>query len=119
MISGAVLILAEGACDGGDDNITPVNPNNPGSTTSDCSTNAATFADANAIIQSSCSRSSSCHGNGSQSGPGALTSYGQIFNARTSIRSAVKSGAMPRGITLSAAQKNTIICWIENGAANN
>jgi len=112
-----VIILAAAACDGGDENVTPGNNGSPSSL--DCSTNPATFSDANAIIQSSCARSSSCHGSGSHSGPGELTSYQKIFNARTTIRSAVKSGDMPLGSSLSSAQRNTIVCWIDNGAMNN
>lgn len=69
-IVGAIVLFSGEACDS-DGNVTPDTNNS----SVDCSTNPATFAAANVIIQSSCSRSSSCHGNGSQSGPGALTSY--------------------------------------------
>lgn len=85
-----------------------------------CSGPAKTFAaDVNPIIQSSCAASSGCHGIGSTSGPGALVTYTQISNARASIRSSVFSGSMPRNGTLTTAQKNAIICWIDNGAPNN
>jgi uncharacterized membrane protein len=77
------------------------------------------FADVNTIIQSSCTQNSGCHGSGSTRGPGALLTYTQIYNARTSIKSAVASGAMPQGGSLSSDEKNAIICWIENGAQEN
>jgi hypothetical protein len=87
----------------------------------DCSTvtNKAFAADINPIIQSTCATNSSCHGSGSVNGPGALTSYSAVFNSRTSIRSAVSSGSMPKNSALSTSQKNSILCWIDNGAIEN
>ncbi len=87
----------------------------------DCSTvtNKAFAADINPIIQSSCAFSSGCHGSGSTNGPGVLTSYTSVFNARTAIRSAVASGSMPQGSSLATNQKNSILCWIDSGAPNN
>ena len=83
----------------------------------DCSGSAKTFsADVKPITQASCG---GCHGAGSNNGPGALISYSQIFNARTSIRSAVLSGAMPKNGTLTSDEKNSIICWIDKGAPDN
>jgi len=95
--------------------------NDGGSSALDCSTvtNKAFAADVNPIIQSSCASSIGCHASGSTNGPGSLTSYSAIFNARTAIRSAVASGLMPQGSTLSTSQKNSILCWIDNGAPNN
>jgi hypothetical protein len=82
-------------------------------------TNKAFAADVNPIIQSSCANNIACHSSGSVNGPGALTSYTAIFNSRTSIRSAVSSGSMPKNSTLSTNQKNSILCWIDSGAPNN
>jgi hypothetical protein len=48
-----------------------------------------------------------------------LLTYSQIYSARSVIKSSVSSGTMPRGSTLSSDNKNTILCWIENGATNN
>ncbi len=91
-----------------------------GGTTLNCSavTNKAFAADVNPIIQTVCAMAG-CHANGSSNGPGALTNYTQVFNARTLVRSAVSSGFMPQGSTLSTAQKNSILCWIDSGAPNN
>lgn len=89
-------------------------------TTVDCTGAAKSFAtDVNPIIQSFCATNSGCHGSGSGNGPGPLITYQQIFNARIAIRSAVASGSMPQNSTLSASQKNTILCWIDNGAISN
>jgi hypothetical protein len=93
---------------------------NTDSFTSDCSGTAKSFAsDVSPIIQSYCATNSGCHASGSSNGPGALTTYAQIYNARSEIRAAVSSGVMPQNGSLTTAQKNSIICWIDNGASNN
>jgi hypothetical protein len=93
---------------------------NGGGASVDCATvtNKAYAADISPIIQSTCAVSG-CHAAGSFNGPGALTGYTEIFNARTAIRSAVASGRMPQSGSLSTGQKNSIICWIDSGAPNN
>ncbi|MBI5370531.1 MAG: hypothetical protein HZA79_00750 [Sphingobacteriales bacterium] len=110
-----LLLLYSCSKDGSSNN----NTNNPG--TLDCSTvtNKAFAADVNPIIQGTCASQVACHGSGSVNGPGALTSYSAIFNSRSNIRSAVASGTMPKTGTLSTAQKNSILCWIDSGAPNN
>ncbi len=89
-----------------------------GSTTVDCSTvtNKAFAANVNPIIQASCNVAG-CHATGSTNGPGPLTNYAQISTG--SIRSAISSGNMPKGSSLTTAQKNSIICWIDSGVPNN
>ncbi len=91
-----------------------------GGTTLDCSvvTNKAFAADVNPIIQSFCNVPG-CHAAGSTNGPGPLTNYSQVSAARANIRSAISSGLMPQGSSLTTAQKNSIICWIDSGAPNN
>lgn len=86
----------------------------------DCNTvaNKAFAADVNPTIQSSCSLIG-CHEAGSINGPGQLTNYTEVFNARTTIRSAVSAGTMPKTGSISASQKNSILCWIDSGAPNN
>ncbi len=75
-------------------------------------------ADVNPIIQTYCNQPS-CHASGSVNGPGPLTNYTQVYNARSVIREAIRSGFMPQEGTLSTVQRNNIICWIDNGAPNN
>jgi len=87
-------------------------------TTPTCTGTQSFTNDVNPIIQATCAISG-CHANGSVNGPGALTSYSQIFNARAAIRTAIANGTMPKTGTLSTTDRNTIICWIDNGAASN
>ena len=88
--------------------------------TSSCSNAATSFStDVSPVIQASCATNAGCHGSGSNNGPGALTTYSEIFNARSQIRAAVASGTMPQTGSLTADQKNSIICWIDAGAQNN
>ncbi len=87
--------------------------------TPDCSGTTKSFAtDVSPVIKSYCA-TSGCHDSNSSHGPGALTNYTQISGNRTSVRSAVADGSMPQNTTLSNAQKNAIMCWIDNGAPNN
>ena len=85
----------------------------------DCSTAKSYATDVSPIIQSYCATNSGCHASGSSHGPGALTTYAQIYSARSSIRTAVANGSMPENGSLSNDQKNAIICWIDSGASNN
>lgn len=90
-----------------------------GGNTLDCSSVPKSFStNVNPIVQSFCN-ASGCHASGSVNGPGPLTNYTQVFNARASIRPAIASGLMPQGSTLSTDQKNSFLCWIDSGAPNN
>lgn len=84
----------------------------------DCSTSKSYAVDVSPIIQSYCAIGG-CHASGSSNGPGALTTHQQVYNNRSSIRTAIVNGSMPQNNSLIASQKNTIICWIDNGSANN
>lgn len=53
----------------------------------------------------------SCHSN--------YSTYSQISGSASSIRSTIVNGSMPKGTTLSEAQKNSIVCWIDAGKPNN
>jgi hypothetical protein len=90
-----------------------------GGTTLDCSLVPKSFVtDVNPIVQNFCN-TAGCHDAGSANGPGPLTNFAQVFNARASIRSAIASGLMPQGSSLTIAQKNSFLCWIDSGAPNN
>jgi hypothetical protein len=84
----------------------------------DCSVPKTFSADAAPVFQAKCALSG-CHGTGSSNGPGELTTYQKIFNARNDIRNAVVTRLMPQGGSLTDAQLNSIVCWIDNGAPNN
>ena len=91
-----------------------------GGTSLDCNTvtNKAFSANVSPIFQASCAITG-CHEAGSLNGPGSLTNYNEIFNARTAIQSAVSSGRMPKTGSIATSQKNSVLCWIEGGAPNN
>ena len=85
-----------------------------------CNGVASAFAaNVSPIIQNSCATDATCHGAGSVNGPGPLLNYTQVFNARVAIKTAVANGTMPKTGTLTTAQKNSIICWVDSGAPNN
>jgi hypothetical protein len=89
-------------------------------TTIDCSGAAKSFSnDVAPIISASCATGSNCHASGSFNGPGELLNYTEIQRASALIRAAVLSGEMPKTGSLTTAQKNSIICWIDNGSTNN
>ncbi len=84
-----------------------------------CSTVPARFAtDVNPIIQTRCAVAG-CHAAGSTNGRGPLTSYDLIKNAAVEIKSAVVSGFMPQGSSLTPAEIKAISCWVDAGAPNN
>ena len=112
----AILVVVAFSCTKNSDSNSGTNTNNDPAPT--CTGTKSFSADVNPIIQNVCA-ASGCHNAGSSNGPGPLTNYQQVFNARTTIRSAVASGLMPKNSTLSASQKNDILCWIDNGASNN
>lgn len=94
--------------------------NGGGNSNTDCSNNTTKSFSAHVspIIQNNCTQSG-CHGAGSTNGPGPLLNYTQISTAATAIRAAVVSGTMPKNSSLTTAQKNSIICWVDAGALNN
>lgn len=108
-----VLVIIVSCTKGNVDNSGTNNNNNP-----ICTGTKSYATDVSPIISSICA-SSGCHDASSVNGPGPLTTYQQVFNARATIRSAVASGLMPQNSTLPADQKNAILCWIDNGALNN
>ena len=85
-----------------------------------CGTVEISFAaDVMPIVTASCATDSDCHAAGSKEGPGALTTYSQVHAARTDIASTVSSGSMPKDASLTATERNNIVCWIRNGALDN
>ncbi len=72
------------------------------------------------IINTTCAFVVVCHGTGSINKGGPLTTYTEIFNKRAEIKIQVVSGSMPQPpITISAEDKQKLICWLDSGAPNN
>ncbi|MCX6244843.1 MAG: cytochrome c [Bacteroidetes bacterium] len=77
--------------------------------TPDCTGAAKSFSkDVNPIFATICA---GCHAN--------FGSYSQIAADKSAIRSRIIDGTMPQNGSLSDAQKNNIVCWIDSGAPNN
>jgi hypothetical protein len=77
--------------------------------TPSCSGTAKSYkTDVAPLIQSYCS---GCHSN--------YSTWSQLSASKNSVRTTIVSGSMPQGKTLSTAQKDAIICWIDIGASNN
>ncbi len=70
------------------------------------------------IIQSSCAKGN-CHATGSTNGPGQLTNYNEINSAKGVIRASLISRAMPKDGSITEAQRNLLVCWIDAGGLNN
>ena len=75
--------------------------------------------DVQPIFNTVCSVSNTCHGASSTNSGGPFISYTLIFAKRSNIRTAVLSGVMPQTGSLTQAQINNLICWIDSGAPNN
>ncbi len=60
------------------------------------------------LIQSRCW---SCHTN--------MSNYGQIKALESAIRINIVNGSMPKNGTLTNAERDIIVCWVDAGAPNN
>jgi hypothetical protein len=49
----------------------------------------------------------------------ALNTYQTVHDGAAQIKLSIQTGKMPKNRTISAADKNAIFCWIDNGAKNN
>jgi hypothetical protein len=76
-------------------------------------------ADVQPILTTVCSINSNCHAAGSTNSGGPFTSYAEVFAKRSNIRAAILAGTMPQTGSISQAQINAFICWIDSGAPNN
>ena len=120
VILASFLLIASCSKSGGDGGGGSSTGGGGGGTTVDCTGIASAFAaNVNPIIQSTCATDATCHGAGSANGPGPLLTYAQISGAAPLIKPAVANGTMPKIGTLTTAQKNSIICWVNSGAPNN
>ncbi len=75
--------------------------------------------DVQPILTSVCSVNSNCHATGTTNSGGPFTNHTQVFAKKSDIRAAILSGRMPQSGTITQAQINAFICWIDSGAPNN
>lgn len=71
------------------------------------------------ILTTVCAVNSNCHASGSTNSGGPFTSYAEVNAKKSNIRAAILSGAMPQTGSITQAQVNSFICWIDGGAVNN
>ena len=76
-------------------------------------------ADVQPILTTVCSINSNCHASGSTNSGGPFTSYTEVNAKKSNIRAAILAGTMPQSGSISQAQINAFICWIDSGAPNN
>lgn len=76
-------------------------------------------ADVQPILTTVCSINSNCHAAGSTNSGGPFTSYAEVNAKKSNIRAAILAGIMPQSGTITQAQINAFICWIDSGAPNN
>jgi hypothetical protein len=75
--------------------------------------------DVQPILTTVCSINITCHATGTPNSGGPFTTHGEVFAKRSNIRAAILSGVMPQSGTITQAQINAFICWIDSGAPNN
>lgn len=76
-------------------------------------------ADVQPILTTVCSVNITCHAAGSTNSGGPFTTHAEVFAKRSNIRAAILAGVMPQSGTITQAQINAFICWIDSGASNN
>jgi hypothetical protein len=90
------------------------------SKTFSCTSIAPTFTgDVQPILTTVCSINSNCHAGGTTNSGGPFTNYTEVNARKADIRAAILSGTMPQSGSISQAQVNAFICWIDSGAPNN
>jgi hypothetical protein len=75
--------------------------------------------DVKPILNTVCSINSNCHASGTTNSGGPFTTYAEVNAKKSNIRAAILSGAMPQTGSITQAQINAFICWIDSGAPNN
>jgi hypothetical protein len=75
--------------------------------------------DVQPILTTVCSINSNCHASGSTNSGGPFTTQSEVFVKKSNIRAAILAGTMPQSGTITQAQINAFICWIDSGAPNN
>jgi hypothetical protein len=75
--------------------------------------------DVQPILNTVCSINSNCHASGSSNSGGPFTTYAEVNAKKSNIRAQILAGTMPQSGTITQAQINAFICWIDAGAVNN
>ena len=71
------------------------------------------------ILNTVCGINSSCHASGSVNSGGPFTNYAEVNARKSNIRAQILAGTMPQSGSISQAQIDAFICWIDAGAPNN
>ena len=77
--------------------------------TPDCSGTAKSYA--TNVVPLFTSECNGCHSE--------YSTYTGISADKSNIRSSIVSGSMPKKSSLTDAEKNNVVCWIDAGALNN
>ncbi len=85
---------------------------------SSCNVDAKFSTQVFPLMQSRCAIAG-CHDAASTNFGGPFTNYNLIKTKSIEIRSAVLSGLMPQGSSLTTDEIKLITCWVESGAPNN
>lgn len=98
----------------------PTNGVGTGGITFSCAGITPKFStDVQPILTTVCSINSNCHATGAINSAGPFTGFTEVFAKRSNIRTAILTGVMPQSGTITQAQINAFICWIDSGAPNN
>lgn len=73
-------------------------------------------SEVSAVMRQCCT---SCHGSGNARGGVALHSYGTLKQNSSGVRKIFTSSLSHEGVSLTTEQRNTVVCWIDNGMPNN
>ncbi len=101
------------------DNTTPGVPGGGAKTFSCVGITPKFSVDVQPILTTVCSINSSCHAGGSTNSGGPFTNHTEVNARKSNIRAAILAGIMPQTGTITQAQINAFICWIDSGAPNN
>ena len=88
---------------------------NDGASNSSCDPATSFSKTVKPILDKSCNMSG-CHDDFVIT---ALNNYLTVHDGANQIKISIQSGIMPKSGTLTAAEKNAIYCWVDNGAKNN
>jgi hypothetical protein len=89
--------------------------NSADNTTNNCNPNVSYSLEVKPIIAKSCNMAG-CHDGVTIT---SLADYTTMHDGATQIKTSIVAGRMPKTGSLTATEKATIVCWVDNGAKNN